>query len=143
MNSENKYFKVTNINPKHRITQDCVIRAISLFLDQDYYKTLHDLIEIYLDTGFHIADPVCFMIYLKSIDNLVKTDITENPFTLETMCESLGNKEFDKFPNITEHNYHKVLVLLGNTHLTYLENGVILDTDNHSTRQVSVYYTLQ
>lgn len=144
MNTDvDKYFKFTNINPKHRITQDCVIRAISLFLNQDYYKTLRDLIEIYLDTGFHIADPVCFMIYLKSRENLMRTDITEEPFTLRSFCESLNVGKLEKFQNITDQNCHKILVLLENIHLTYLENGTILDTCNYSNMKVTAYFTLK
>lgn len=143
INNTPTYFRKINVNPKNRITQDCVIRALSLFLNQDYYKVLDDLFDIYKSTGFHIADPVCFMIYLKRITTLVRTNIIKEPVTLDEFCEKINTKSLDKFPNMTVNNCNKVLVLLGNTHLTYIENGYVLDTYKHSTMNVTAYYTVK
>lgn len=143
VNHTSNYFRKINVNPKNRITQDCVIRALSLFLNLDYYKVLNDLFDIYMSTGFHIADPVCFMIYLKRINTISRTNILKEPFTLEELCERINTKSLDKLPDITENNHNKILALLGNSHLTYIENGYVLDTYNHRTMNVTAYYTVK
>lgn len=136
-------FEYRNINPKGRLTQDCVIRALSLFTDISYNETLDNLITIYKQTGFHIADPVCFMLYLQKFD-CIKTDILfPQTLKLYDMCNMLKNNDYTQLININNNNCYKILALLDNTHLTYLENNVIIDTWDCSNLNVLSYFVMR
>lgn len=63
---ERKWFTYKNMNPKNRITGDCVIRAIALALEQDYNKTLKEIVEVQLKTGYMIDTKECYGRYLES-----------------------------------------------------------------------------
>jgi len=151
MNSN--YYRFYNANPKNRRTQDCVIRALSLFLDKPYEIVLEDLINIYNNTGFHIADPVCFMYYLRTNHtNIQKYNVDYNKrLQLIDLCDYLttqNNREscqsdtqnHNEFTGITSKNCEKILVLLENTHLTFVENSVIIDTWNCSCLRIVSYF---
>lgn len=133
-----KYF---NNNPKNVQTQDCAIRSLSMFLQKDYYEVVDDLTNVYKQTGFHIADPVCFNLYLQSFNKYMQTDVLyPNTLSLKDMCSMLEYKDFSKLPNINIKNYTKILALLNNTHLTFLNNCVIIDTWNCENLNVQSYY---
>lgn len=48
---ETSTFHYYNANPKNRITTDCVIRAITTALEQDYNKTVMEMAEMQCKTG--------------------------------------------------------------------------------------------
>lgn len=62
---ETRTFHFYNANPKNRITGDCVVRAISLALDQDYNKTVMELAEMQCRTGYNNADKKLYGKYLE------------------------------------------------------------------------------
>lgn len=146
------YFRYYNTNPKGRITQDCVIRALCLFLKKPYNEILADLIQIYNNTGFHIADPVCFMYYLKELGNIqtYNVDFTKN-LRLCDLCHYIDTQNhsvnitqlpqnYTEFTNITHKNCDNVLVLLENTHLTFVQKSVILDVWDCSYLKIVSYF---
>lgn len=150
MNTE--LFERYNANPKGKVTQDCVIRALSLFLNKSYDTILNDLLDVYKHTGFHIADPVCFMYYLKQIPKIrqYSVDYTKHLRLLD-LCEyvdthfysenSITNTQnHNEFSKITHKNCNKILVLLENTHLTFVKNSVIIDTWNCSCLKIVAYF---
>jgi hypothetical protein len=150
---DTNYFRYYNINPKNRITQDCVIRALCLFLGKPYNEILADLIQIYNNTGFHIAYPVCFMYYLRTNHtNIQKYNVDYNKrLQLKDLCDYLATQNnrgscpddtqnHNEFTGITLKNCEKILVLLENTHLTFVENSVIIDTWNCSCLRIVSYF---
>lgn len=146
------YFRYYNMNPKNRITQDCVIRALCLFLEKPYNEILADLIQIYNSTGFHIADPVCFMYYLKRLGNTqtYNVDFTKNLRLCDLCCyidvqnhnDNMTQlpQNYMEFTNITHKNCDNVLVLLENTHLTFVQKSVILDVWDCSYLKIVSYF---
>lgn len=148
----NKYFQFYNANPKEQITEDCVIRALTKFLNKPYDTILNDLIEIYRHTGFHIADPVCFMTYLSNYSNIQKYDVSfVGNVKLIELCEFIETQNnngkilnitqnHNEFKHITHKNSDKVLVLLENTHLTFVENSVIIDIWDCSDLNIVSYF---
>ena len=149
---DDRYFREYNTNPKGKITQDCVIRSLALFLNRPYDIVLDDLINIYKTTGYHSADPVCFMFYLLQISSIKKQDVAfASKLKLVDLCEFLNTictqqiilpdtQNHSEFSGITHKNCNKLLVLLENTHLTFLENSVIIDTWNCSCLRVISYF---
>ena len=67
---ENRYpdttvFHYYNANPKNKISGDCVIRAISTALEQDYVTTYRELFELSIKTGYIVNDKKNYDKYLK------------------------------------------------------------------------------
>ena len=49
-------FRYYNANPKNRITGDCVFRAFTLGLEQDYNTTVMEMAELMCKTGYAMND---------------------------------------------------------------------------------------
>ena len=62
---ETSTFHYYNANPKNKISGDCVIRAISTALNQDYVTTYRELFELSLKTGYIVNDKKNYSKYLK------------------------------------------------------------------------------
>ena len=58
-------FHYYNANPKNKICGDCVIRAISTALNQDYVTTYKELFVLSLKTGYIVNDKKNYSKYLK------------------------------------------------------------------------------
>lgn len=63
---ETSCFHYYNANPKGKITTDCVIRAITTALEQDYNKTVMELAEMQCKTGYDDGDKKLYDKYLQS-----------------------------------------------------------------------------
>ena len=53
---ETKWFIYDNVNPKNKITSDCVIRAITKAFEIEYDKALDLLVDTCRKTGYAITD---------------------------------------------------------------------------------------
>ena len=62
---ETASFIYHNQNPKNKITADCVIRAVSLALDQDYNETIKEMCNLMIKTGYAYNDDKGIDAYLK------------------------------------------------------------------------------
>lgn len=58
-------FHYYNANPRNKLCGDCVIRAISTALEQDYVTTYKELFELSLKTGYIVNDKKNYSKYLK------------------------------------------------------------------------------
>lgn len=56
-----------NCNPKRRITDDCVIRALCSSTGESWEKTIRDLTEYSIKTGYMLNTPECYGGYLKDL----------------------------------------------------------------------------
>lgn len=45
-------FTFHNVNPQNRITGDCVFRAFTLALEQDYAQTVREMADMMIETGY-------------------------------------------------------------------------------------------
>jgi hypothetical protein len=124
-----KTFETDNRNPNGNWTQDCIPRALSAFLKKPYFEIVDELVTIYKQTGFHIADSVCLTYYVNNLKNIQTIEIgLEKQISLATICEIIRRREFDKIPKLNINNCDRVMAFLGNTHLTYIRKGVVHDT---------------
>ena len=136
-----KIFNQVNANPNGNWTQDCIPRALSLFLNKSYFDIVDELIKIYKQTGFHIADSVCLSYYINNLKNVQTIEIgLEKQVSLSAICKMIQSNNFTKLPQLNKNNSKKVLAFLGNTHLTFIENGYIMDTWNCSSLIVNKLY---
>lgn len=63
---ETNTFHYHNQNPKNRITEDCVARAISAALEQDYNQTIIEMVQMQVKTGYALDGPKGIDKYLQS-----------------------------------------------------------------------------
>lgn len=61
-----EYFINHNQNPKNRLTDDCVIRAISYALDEPWETTLTGVYQVALKYKYSVCDKRCYSRYLES-----------------------------------------------------------------------------
>ena len=128
-------FKFYNCNPHSTLTQDCVARALTAFTGKDYWDIVDELLKIYKNTGYHIIDPVCIMLYLDSL-KIYKATVIKFPevVSLKELCENLEKENNSK--------YDDILVLLQNSHLTYVHKYEIWDIWDCSKLNVSMYWIM-
>ena len=62
---ETSTFHYFNANPKNKITCDCVVRAVSTALEQDYTLTLMEMTQLQCELGYDITDTKLYSAYLE------------------------------------------------------------------------------
>lgn len=111
---ETKTFHYYNANPKNRITADCVFRAFTLALQQDYNETVMEMAELMCKTGYAMNDKKGEEQYLKlkgwtKHKQPKKEDGTK--YTGVEFCELLADKNKTYIASIGSH--HVVAIVDG------------------------------
>lgn len=105
-------FVFLNLNPLGKIEQDCVCRAISLALQEDYEVVEH---KLYLIAELYDCEKLCVCCYKHLLDNVY------NLMRIESY-KGLTIEEFTKMePKGT-------FIVRSDGHLTCVLNGEIYDT---------------
>ena len=108
----NKHFRYLNVNPHHKIENDCVTRAITEATGLTYEKVQE---KLYYIGKLLECDSLCICCYSFLLDNIFK-------FIRFNLAKGLKIKELcKKYPR------GKYLVRV-DQHLSLVENGIILDT---------------
>src|SRR5690554_611062 len=123
-------FEKTNINPKNKKALDCVVRALSLASQKDYFQVVDELVEIYKKTGYIINEKKCYEKWL-----------LQNGFEKMKQPRKQDNtkyevRELDQV--IDTYKYNIVVSLAG--HLTCVTNNTIFDTWNCGRKTIGNYY---
>lgn len=90
---ETTTFHYHNENPKNRITTDCVIRAITTALGQDYNKTVMEMAELQCKTGYDDGDKKLYDLYLQSkgwVKHSQPRKADNTKFTGKEFCKELN-----------------------------------------------------
>ena len=114
---DTEYFHYQNINPKNRITGDCVVRALALGLDQTYMETYKELFELSLATGYMLNDKKNWQKYLEKkgwtkMKQPRKWDNTK--YTAQEFIDYI-------LPNI--YTFYNVISKVGSHHVTCISKG--------------------
>lgn len=131
---KNKYletptFHYFNANPKNKITDDCVIRAISTVLKQDYVVTYRELFEMSLKTGYMVNSKQNYAKYLKAkgwVKNNQPRKWDNTKYTGEEFCR-LVSKD--------------CIAHIGGHHIVAIIGGRIYDTWDSSDGCIGNYWT--
>ena len=125
-------FHFHNANPKHKLTTDCVIRAISTALEQEYTETLKELVAMSIRTGYAVSDPKCYDRYLKTKGWIKKGQPRKHNGRSYTGQEFARDcKTFDE---------SRVIIHIGCGHIAAIMDGRIWDTWDSSTLCVGNYW---
>ena len=121
-----------NANPKNKKTGDCVIRAISTALNQDYWKTLDEMVEVTKKTGYYMSYKNGFEAYLKS-KGYEKQKMPKRPdntrYTVEEFADELAMPCYNYILNVANH-------------LTCLKGQDLYDIWNCSRKSVGNYWII-
>lgn len=124
MNNDFVYY---NANPNKQEIGDCVIRAISLALNLDYYEVVNILFN---NSNFFNCDMLVRECYEKTLENEFHLERVR-PLTYKTV-EDVA-KEFDD----------SVILIRIKGHLTCAMYGKIYDTWDCSEGQVDVFWVVK
>ena len=127
------YFTYYNANPKNRLTGDCVVRALSLFLDKDYYTVYKELYDTSLKTGEMLNEKRNYERYLKDQGIVKQKQPRQSDNTKYT------GKEFIR--EITEDN-KRYFCKIGTHHVTAIKDRRIYDTWDCTSKAVGNYWVI-
>lgn len=125
--------KVNN-NPYNKQTCDCVVRSIACATGMEYFEVVNKLLQIYINTGYHIADKKC---YYKLLKELGYTRIQQpkkednSKYTGKEFCLHLINDN---------KSSSSVIAHIGTHHVVCIKDGVIQDTQDCSNNYVGVVW---
>ena len=127
---ETETFRFYNANPKGRLGDDCVIRAISTFLGMTWEQCYRELAEVGIKHGFVLNDPKAYVKYLelkgyKKQSQPRKEDNTK--YTGSEFCQELTLK-------------NKVYLVSMAHHLSVIVEGKIHDTWDCSGKTIGNYW---
>ena len=91
---ETSSFHYYNANPKKRITTDCVIRAITTALEQDYNTTVMEMAAMQCETGYDDGDTKLYNKYLQSkgwVKHAQPRKADNTKYTGKEFCKELNH----------------------------------------------------
>ena len=117
-----------NCNPHHRLTDDCVIRAISASTGDTWDETIKGLVTCAVKTGYFINTPECYGQYLADLGYVKQKQPTHKDGT------KVRFKEFVK-----TYNGHAI-AHCGKGHITYVADNSTWDIWDVSDEVVGNYW---
>lgn len=136
MTNQEKYqdtstFHYYNANPKNRMTTDCVIRAISTALEQDYNQTVMEMAEMQCKTGYDVGDKKLYDKYLQSkgwVKHPQPRKADNRKFTGKEFCERTR-----RYVNYIAH--------IGGNHIVAIVDGKVNDIWDSTDGCIGNYWT--
>ena len=120
-----------NCNPHHRLTDDCVIRAISASTGDAWDETMKGLVDCAIKTGYFINTPECYGQYLADLGYVKQKQPVHKDGT------KVRFKEFVK-----TYNGHAI-AHCGKGHITYVADNSAWDIWDVSDEIVGNYWVHQ
>ena len=125
-------FRYYNANPKNRITGDCVFRAFTLAMQQDYNTTVMEMAELMCKTGYALNDSKGEGEYLKA-KGWVKHPQPKKPdgskYTGEEFCKMLAKKG------------ERYVAHIGGHHMVAIVDCKVCDVWNSTGKCIGNYWT--
>ena len=139
------YFHFHNANPKGKMTEDCVIRAITTALRQPYEQTLRELAEITIKTGYMLNGNKGIDAYMKS-KGWVKCKQPKKPdgtkYTGQEFCRTLMHPIYSEELDICKEGFeiNNILANIGGHHTVAIMSGQIWDTWNSANGSIGIVW---
>lgn len=132
---DTKTFHYYNANPKNRLTTDCVIRALSTAMEQDYNKTVMELAEMQCKTGYDNGDTKLIEKYLQSkgwVKNKQPRKDDNTKYTGKEWCEEVQTHR---------HWYSPYMIAnIGGGHIVAIMFGQVYDTWDCTHKCIGNYW---
>lgn len=128
---ETEIFHFHNANPKGKNASDCVVRAISVALNQTWEDTMREMTEMGIKLGYAFNEDKLIDPYLKSKG----WDKFKEPRDLKNKKISVAQFLKDK------RNQSGVLIVkVGSHHVSLIVDGVVWDTWDCTSRTMHTYF---
>lgn len=124
-----KPYHYYNCNPHRRLTDDCVIRAISSLTGDSWEETLRQLTETSIETGYMLNTPECYSVYLESLG-----------FTKRNQPTQKDGKKIKFKDFVTWFDGH-AFCHCGKGHVTYVADNSTWDIWDVSNEIVGIYWS--
>ena len=141
---DTKWFKYHNVNPKGKITTDCVYRAISNAMQIPYAQVAREMTELQIETGWDTGESRLIDKYITSKgwykhSQPYKYDDFDNKkkYTGKEFVEYLQG--MTKFKN--GGMFNRVIMNIGSEHLSCVINGKVEDIWNCSNNCVGIWWS--
>ena len=139
------YFHFHNANPKGKMTEDCVVRAITTALNQPYEQTLRELAEMTIKTGYMLNGNKGIDAYMKSkgwtkCKQPKKDDGTK--YTGKEFCRTLVHPIYSEELNLTNRSFeiNRIIANIGGHHTVAIMSGQIWDTWNSADGSIGIVW---
>lgn len=119
-------YKFLNLNPLGKREQDCVCRAISLALNEDYYSTENKLVLV---GELFDCEELCVCCYKHLLDYVYELD----------RIEEYRGYTIEEFANLNPYGKYLVRV---DGHLTCVINGIIHDIWDCSKEIIDIIWVV-
>ena len=140
---DTKWFRYHNVNPKGKITSDCVYRAISNAMNIQYEQVAREMTEMQIDTGWDTGENRLINKYITS-----KGWVKHNqPYRYDEYdCKKkYTGKEFvdylKKLHGSKTDVFSRVIMSIGSEHLSCIVDDKIEDIWNCSNNCVGIWWT--
>lgn len=129
--TETDTFKYKNVNPKNRITTDCIVRAVVFALGRDYNEVYKEMFELSIKTGYALNDKKLLEKYMKQLG------IKKQNQPKKDNGKKYTGKEFAK--TFCEGTY---ICFIGGHHASVCHFGKFYDIWDCTDKCIGTYYQI-
>lgn len=126
--TEAQSYHYYNCNPKHRLTDDCVIRAICSSTGDTWEMVINELTQYAIRTGYFINVPECYGKYLKDCGYIKQS---------QPVREDGKKVRFKDFVKVFDGH---AICNCGQGHVTYVADNATWDIWDVSNEIVGNYW---
>lgn len=142
---DTKWFKYHNVNPKGKITTDCVYRAISNAMQIPYAQVAREMTELQIKTGWDTGESRLIDKYITSKGWKKHSQPKQYDCNTDSMKKFTGKQFVDYLESfntvVKVKEFQRVIMNIGAEHLSCVINGKIEDIWNCSNNCVGVWWT--
>lgn len=142
---DTEFFRYHNVNPKNKITTDCVYRAISNAMQLPYEQVAREMTEMQISTGWDTGESRLIDKYIQSKGWKKHAQPKQYDCNSDSMKKFTG-KQFVNYLNsfntvIKVKEFSRVIMNIGSEHLSCIIDGKIEDIWNCSNNCVGIWWT--
>lgn len=142
------YFRYNNVNPKGKITTDCVYRAISNAMQLPYAQVAREMTELQIQTGWDTGETRLIDKYIQSKGWIrhsqpysIDYDGKKRKYTGKEFVNYIIKLQHSKLYNSLNNTFSRIIMNIGSEHLSCIINDKIEDIWNCSNNCVGIWWS--
>ena len=142
---DTEFFRYHNVNPKNKITTDCVYRAISNAMQLPYEQVAREMTEMQINTGWDTGEGRLIDKYIQSKGWKKHSQPKQYDCDTDTMKKFTGKQFVNYLKSFNTSTkvkmFDRVIMNIGSEHLSCVIDGKIEDIWNCSNNCVGIWWT--